>query len=186
MALWLVRHAQPLDAAGRCYGRLDLAACPAATASAAQALAQVLPQRLPVYTSPLQRCEQLALALQALRPDLAYKTEPRLQELDFGRWEGQPWSAVPRTELDAWAADLAHYRPGGGEALAAMLVRVQQALAATPTPAVWISHAGVARCLAWLRSAAPGQLPQAQDWTLPAPAFGAWCCYPALPPQSSA
>jgi alpha-ribazole phosphatase len=35
--------------------------------------------------------------------------------MDFGVWQGKPWSAVPRSELDAWAADVWGYRPGGGE-----------------------------------------------------------------------
>lgn len=172
MSLWLARHAQPLIAPGLCYGQLNTPACPEATARAAQALAARLPAQLPVYSSPLQRCEQLAQALQALRPDLPYALDARLGEINFGAWEGQPWSALPRAELDAWAADLAHYRPGGGEALADMLARVQQARAELPAAALWITHAGVARCALWLQQAAPGQLPTAQDWTLAAPGFG--------------
>ena len=69
MKLWLVRHAQPLVNAGICYGRLDMAADVAATAECARQLAELLPAGIPVRTSPLQRCEHLAHALQALRPD---------------------------------------------------------------------------------------------------------------------
>ena len=60
--------------------------------------------------------------------------------MDFGRWEGLPWSAVPRAELDAWAADLMHARPHGGESVAMLLARTRRALArcraapATPSP----------------------------------------------------
>ena len=128
MSLWLARHARPLVAPGCCYGQWDVPADAADTARAAQDLAQVLPHGVPVLASPLQRCEQLALALQGLRPDLAYETDARLQELSFGAWEGQPWDAIARHELDAWAADFAHYRPGGGESLVQMLARVAQAL----------------------------------------------------------
>ena len=38
MKLWLVRHAQPLVDAGVCYGRLDVAADPAATVRETAAL----------------------------------------------------------------------------------------------------------------------------------------------------
>ena len=95
MKLWLVRHAQVLLPPGICYGATDVAADAAATLSAAQALAAELPQGLPLWVSPLQRCEQLAQALQGLRPDLAYKTtESSLAEMDFGHWEGQAWSSI--------------------------------------------------------------------------------------------
>ena len=123
--LWLVRHAQPLVAPGVCYGRLDLPADAAATAASAQALAAALPASVRLaHHSPLQRCEQLAQALQALRPGLALKPEARLQELDFGTWEGCAWDAIGRAPVHAWTADFAHHRPGGGESLAHMLGRV--------------------------------------------------------------
>ena len=44
--------------------------------------------------------------------------DARLAELDFGHWEMQSWDGIPRAEVDAWAADVAHYRPGGGESVA--------------------------------------------------------------------
>lgn len=174
--LWLVRHAAPLVAPGICYGRLDLAADARATQQAAQALAQALPARVAVRHSPLRRCAQLAQALQTLRPGLCSQQDARLQEMDFGTWEGRPWDDVPRAELDAWAQDLHAYAPGGGEPLAAMLARVQCALE-EPGPAdgdqLWISHAGVARCVQWLRMR-PGQSPSAAEWSQAAPAPGEW------------
>ncbi|MDB5793597.1 MAG: Phosphoglycerate mutase, partial [Massilia sp.] len=77
MKLWLVRHAQLLIGSGICYGRLDLPADAGATAECARQLAALLPAGLRVIASPLQRCEQLAHALSAQRPDLAYKTDAR-------------------------------------------------------------------------------------------------------------
>ena len=110
--LWLLRHAPVLAAPGLCYGRTDLPADPAATRRAAETLAKQLPRRTVVKTSPLQRCELLALDLQALRPDLAFKTDARLAEMDFGAWEGQPWGHIPRAAFDAWLADFAAAPPG--------------------------------------------------------------------------
>src|SRR5256885_16335695 len=75
--------------------------------------------------SPLRRCRQLAQALQALRPGLASAMDSRLLEMDFGEWEGQPWDALDRSAIDAWAADLAGHAPGRGESLATMLRRVR-------------------------------------------------------------
>lgn len=174
--LWLVRHAAPLVAPGICYGRLDVAADAQATQEAAQVLARALPARVAVRHSPLRRCVQLAEALQALRPELCSQPDARLQEMDFGVWEGQAWEALPRAELDAWAGDLQGHAPGGGEPLARMLARVGAALEAhgsEENDVVWITHAGVARCVHWLR-AHPGQTATAAQWTQPAPAPGQW------------
>jgi len=174
--LWLVRHAAPLVAPGICYGRLDVAADAQATQEAALALAEALPARVAVRHSPLRRCAQLAEALRALRSDLCSAPDARLQEMDFGAWEGQAWEALPRAELDAWARDLQGHAPGGGESLARMLARVAAALEVLDSEeidVVWITHAGVARCVHWLR-AHPGQTATAAQWTQPAPAPGQW------------
>lgn len=185
--LWLVRHAQPQVAAGTCYGRLDVPAQARATADCAQRLAAALPPRLLLRHSPLQRCAQLAQALQGLRPGLAAQADARLVEMDFGTWEGRAWSAIARADIDAWTADFTHYRPGGGECLAQMLARVHHALQEARHLArtqrcdvLWISHAGVARCLQWLQQAAPGPgAPvRADQWPRQAPAPGQWTCLP--------
>ena len=193
MKLWLVRHAQPLVGSGICYGRLDMPADAAATAACARQLAALLPQGLRVACSPLQRCEQLAQALCAERPDLAYKTDARLQEMDFGQWEGRAWQAIARSELEAWTGDFAHYKVGhDGESVTAFMARVSAAFDAlksqtqTLTPALsqrareqerggvlWITHAGVIRAVELLGQ---GQrhVERADQWPLDAPKYGQW------------
>ncbi|TAG33813.1 MAG: phosphoglycerate kinase, partial [Polaromonas sp.] len=66
----MVRHAQPLVDAGTCYGQLDMPADARATLACAQALVKILPPGINVAASPLQRCEQLTVALLAAAPDL--------------------------------------------------------------------------------------------------------------------
>lgn len=176
MNLWLVRHAQPRIGVGVCYGALDVAAEWAATQLAATELAQNLPHGLPVWVSPLQRCEQLAQCLRGLRPDLTFKTDARLQEMDFGVWEGVAWSDIPRGAMEAWTADFGHHRFGGAESANAVLQRVAQVWDACRTaaqPAVWITHAGVIRA-AKLIAAKRRAVERAEDWPREAPAFGAW------------
>ena len=178
--LWLVRHAQPLVAPGICYGALDIPADPTATADSAERLAAALPQRLHVSHSPLQRCELLAHVFKGLRPYLMLKTASDLVEFDFGRWEGRAWDAIPRADIDAWTAQFADYRPGGGDNLASMLARVSNALRAAQEEGgdvLWITHAGVARCVQWLLHAAPGQLPRADEWPHSAPGYGEWVSF---------
>ena len=139
----LVRHLAPRVAPGLCYGRTDLAVDPAAIAAALPRLRARLPAGLPIYSSPLRRCADLARALGDTIID------PRLTELDFGAWEMQAWDAIARDEIDAWAADMAHYRPGGGESVAAMAARVLRFYDELPAgPSIVICHAGTMRLLA--------------------------------------
>jgi alpha-ribazole phosphatase len=181
-ALWLVRHARPLIAPGLCYGATDVHADPADTTRAVTALAQALPPDLrgwQVRVSPLTRTTQLALALHALRPDLPTpQPDPRLREMDFGRWENQPWDAIPRPELDAWVADFADWRCGGAESTRDVLCRVAAALAeaqAARVPTMWITHAGVIRAVEVVQRT--GGVPEriaAGEWPREATGWGGW------------
>lgn len=183
--LWLVRHAQPLVATGTCYGALDVVADPAATRTAAQRLADALPPGAQVFHSTLQRCELLALDLQALRTDLASKPDARLREMDFGDWEGRTWDDIGKPAVDTWTAAFATHAPGGGESLSAVLKRVSLALldtqrlctAQATQDVVWITHAGVARCVAWLQAPdrrSEDAMPRPDEWPVAAPAWGEW------------
>jgi alpha-ribazole phosphatase len=173
--LWLVRHAQPLIAPGICYGQLDVPADVEATAACARTLAEALPHGIPIICSPLQRCEQLAHVLLGLRADLTYKIDPRLQEMDFGQWEGQRWDDIGAAALDAWVADFPHHRPGGGESVQSFMHRVAAAWdeARGPSGAVWITHAGVIRAATLLQQG-QRQIDQAAHWPAVAPGFGSW------------
>jgi alpha-ribazole phosphatase len=144
MRLYLVRHLPPLVDAGVCYGRTDLATDPAAQALALPALRAALPDA-PIYSSPLQRCAVLADALGG-----PVTFDARLAELDFGAWEMQRWDDIARAEIDAWAADVVFYRPGGGESVADMAARIAGFCADVDVPeAIVICHAGAIRlCMA--------------------------------------
>lgn len=155
MILHLIRHPRPLIEPGVCYGSLDVAA-ENAEAHAARLRAE-LPPGLPLWSSPLQRCRALAEALHA-----APRFDARLAEMDFGAWEGRLWDAIPRQQLDAWAADVAGYTPPGGEsprALQARALAFVEALQALDVPeAVLVTHAGVMRTLlAHFRGLPPAQ-----------------------------
>ena len=147
MQLYLVRHTQPIVVPGLCYGRTDLQADPALLAGALPPLRERLPQEAPVFSSPLQRCTALA---HALAPDVCI--DPRLVELDFGTWEMMPWDRIARAEIDAWAANVATYPPGGGESVLQMARRISEfyddLVARNPRCAIIICHAGSMRLLA--------------------------------------
>lgn len=145
MRLFLIRHPQPAVTPGTCYGRTDL---PLADdpAHCAAALRAMLPAATPLFSSPLTRCRQLA---ELLHPRPVF--DARLMELDFGAWEMQPWEAIDRAALDAWAADPLHFTPPGGESVAELRMRVAACLAELPDAAVLVVHAGVMKlCVAEL------------------------------------
>ncbi|WP_066706367.1 histidine phosphatase family protein [Curvibacter delicatus] len=176
MRLWLVRHAQPLVAAGVCYGASDLPADEAATQACAAQLAPQLPPGVALITSPLQRCERLAQQIQGLRPDLMLKRDARLAEMDFGCWEGQRWDSIPQSAFDAWTTDFGAHPFGGRESVNQLLQRVAAVRAETLQQggdAVWVTHAGVIRAMALLAQGIE-RLEHAEQWPRHAPGFGEW------------
>lgn len=129
-----MRHPPVPGAEGLCYGRLDLAAAEPGP----------LPEGLgprPVWSSPAQRCRVLAEQIRG-GPVLL---DPRLQELDFGHWEGRRWDQIDRTESDPWAADPWAVAPPGGETFAALHARVRAVLAEAPPGCLLVTHAGPIR-----------------------------------------
>ncbi|MGN6665392.1 MAG: histidine phosphatase family protein, partial [Trinickia sp.] len=121
MDLIVIRHPAPAIAAGVCYGKTDVPLAGNASEAARSLVARLaaLDAPLPehVVTSPLQRCAGVAHRL-ARQFGRVCDVDTRLQEIDFGAWEGQRWDAIDRAALDAWAADLRHARMHGGESVA--------------------------------------------------------------------
>jgi alpha-ribazole phosphatase len=141
MILHLIRHPEPLIEPGICYGQLDILA--KNVKAAAERLRTELPPDLPVWSSPLRRCRELA---ELLHPLPVF--DRRLAEMDFGQWEGRPWDSIPRAELDAWAADIAGYAPPGGESPRQVQRRALDFVGELSVPeAVLVTHAGVIRLL---------------------------------------
>ncbi|WP_454722639.1 MULTISPECIES: histidine phosphatase family protein [Cupriavidus] len=177
MDLVLIRHAQPRVAPGICYGALDLALAEPVSPAPARMLAALgglAPRR--ILCSTLTRARATA-ALLAEHHALVPEPDARLRELDFGNWEGLAWDALPRADLDAWAADLLHAAPHGGESAATAMARVAEWADALPADArdsrdcLWVvTHAGPMRMLAahWLGV----PLVTTLGWDL---AFGASC-----------
>lgn len=155
----ILRHPPPRVAPGLCYGRTDLPLAAGWKTPAA------LPPVAAIAASPLARCRLPAERIAAMR-GLPLVIDPRLSEIDFGAWEMRRWDALPRAELDAWAADFREARPHGGESVAMLAARVAAALAEAAPDTLWVTHSGVARAVAALTGH-----PQGWDLCL---ACGAW------------
>jgi alpha-ribazole phosphatase len=147
MRITLIRHPQPQVAAGVCYGSTDLAVAREQRDQVLAALAGMLPAGAPLYSSPLRRCAELAERIGSAPPIY----DARLAEMHFGAWEMQRWDDIPRTEIDAWAADLIHYHPGGGESVLQMATRIADFYASLRADSladtVIVCHAGTMRLL---------------------------------------
>ncbi len=171
MDLVLIRHPAVATPAGVCYGRTDVPLADEAPASSMalakrlDALGVAAPER--IETSPRSRCRQVAQPIAALH-GLVLHEDARLAEMDFGDWEMQPWDAIARAQIDAWAADFLHAREHGGESVAQFDARVGtwfDACGDAPALTVWaFTHAGVMRAIVARALALP--LEQCVRWPL--------------------
>jgi alpha-ribazole phosphatase len=146
-----VRHPPIPQAQGLCYGRTDygLPATTYVTAATALRERHTGLDALPILCSPARRCRDLALALALHHArEQPLRSDARLLEMDFGRWEGRAWSSLPRVELDRWATDVAGYRPPEGECFVDVIARVGEALTELRAPHTIVAHGGVIRA-AW-------------------------------------
>lgn len=151
MRLYLIRHPRPDAPSGICYGSTDIPVKPQDMAQALEVLTPLLPLSVPVFSSPLRRCrelaEKLAMTLNATRLSL----DPRLAEMNFGAWEMRFWDEIPREEVDAWAQDLCAWRPGGGENVLQVARRLKMFLddlkSFTEKEVIVVAHAGTIRLL---------------------------------------
>ena len=181
MKLWLLRHTRVLVSSGLCYGMSEVYADQAETEAVAQRFADIPVSGSSLWVSPAARAQQLATALLSRRRDLqGPNVDMRLREMDFGVWELQPWSEIPREAIDAWTADFAHHRFGGNECTQEVIDRVAQALDETLSQSVpetvWITHAGVIRAVQFLQAGGYRSIHSANDWPVTAPSMGEWIC----------
>ena len=150
----VARHPRALLGARICHGRTDAPLAEPADLGAERLLAAL---DRPGYTegidriisSPLIRALDVARAV-AARTDAPLHADDRLTDQDYGSWEGQPWSALPRTETIAWEADPVQTAPGGGESAAALVRRLRHAwtrLASSEDTTLVITHATPIQCL---------------------------------------
>jgi len=150
LQLFLVRHPVPVAADGLCYGRLEVAVENQTTIAAARSVRKAIPARAlaeaQICSSPSLRCLGLARLIATPQEPTTHED---LTEMNFGDWQGRGWDEIPREQLDAWAADLWNYRPGGGESAAMVAVRWERWITrmrqSDPRCLIAVTHAGVIR-----------------------------------------
>lgn len=117
-----------------------------------------------VVSSPLRRCSKVAVAY-AADHDISCQLEPRLQEIDFGDWDGELlldiWQKHPDDVTLFWEDPLS-FTPPGGEPLQAFIERLDECLDDfvknhSQGQYLWVCHGGVIRALlARILSIPPG------------------------------
>lgn len=147
LTLHLLRHGAPLIS-GTFLGHQDM---PATTAGndqcVAQAQAAFPAPHAPdwIMTSDLSRCAGAAqrIADHYQRP---LTSDPRWRELDFGDWDGRTAADIDSDALTRFWQDPDQHHPPQGESRAALLQRVDAALAdmASGTGLI-VAHAGSIR-----------------------------------------
>lgn len=144
--IWCWRHPRARGGDGRCIGRTDLPVDPRKARRLAHRIRRVarregLPRE--VWVSTLQRSSAVGGWL--ARWGWRVHADARLAEMDFGGWDGCPWSTIPWHEVEAWQHDLLHHAPGGGESLSRLSQRVAAFVseaAAGGAPRLVVSHGG--------------------------------------------
>jgi alpha-ribazole phosphatase len=97
---------------------------------------------IPFYCSPTLRCRRLAEHLQ-----LSPQHDDRLQEINFGDWDGRPWLEIPREHSEAWLSDFVNHVPPNGESYLQLSQRVlgflRELATKQPGHVGIITHSGV-------------------------------------------
>lgn len=165
LAVW--RHPKPKHVQGRCIGRTDVPV----DRRKAKRLAHRIRRRARqqgavrvVLTSGLQRAASVGRVLAGW--GWQHHVDVRLDEMNFGDWDGLPWATIGADAVAAWCDAFAEHAPGGGESVSALLSRCGALLAelhAAATPPCVVGHAGWISAARWLQTG-DSRAPRAAEW----------------------
>lgn len=148
MDIYLIRHTQTASDPGLCYGQSDIALADSFPDEMAD-LHNKLPEfdeDCKVFSSPLTRCLQLA---ETFSDEVI--SDARLQELNFGDWEGKRFDDIEADALQHWTDNFVTAAPPNGENFEDLYRRAgdfwQDLLALDAEQVLVITHAGVIRAL---------------------------------------
>lgn len=119
MNIYLLRHTTPNVPPGTCYGQSDVELASSFADECTSMFAKLPAHWDRVYCSPLSRCQLLAKQLHPQPTE-----DRRLQELNFGDWEGQAWSDIDPGVLNPWMDDFVNVACPQGESYRVLDERV--------------------------------------------------------------
>ena len=143
MKIRIVRHTQVGLPSGICYGFSDVPLAESWEKDISKVMEQIQDSKnCLVYSSPLTRCKILAEKLSG-----NVILDDRLKELNFGRWELQPWDKIEGPEAERWMKDYVNLRCPGGESYIDLCERVKSFLIDLQhnvfADCIIVTHAGV-------------------------------------------
>lgn len=100
MEVYLIRHTRVAVEKGICYGQSEVDLADTFYEESAYIKSQLPETFDAVYSSPLNRCKQLAIQFSN---DIIF--DDRLKEMNFGDWELKDWNAISKEEIQPWYDD---------------------------------------------------------------------------------
>ena len=172
--IWLVRHGEPADMRGRCYGKLDVGLSVLGRAQMERTAECLKAEHFDaIYASPRVRTMESARVLTGFHK-CGLQEDERLREIDFGDFEGLTYDEIAArfpALYREWMESPTEVQFPNGESFAAMRTRVLASFESLSerhegrTVAV-VTHGGVIRILlAWALQMPDGGLFRlAQDY----------------------
>jgi len=157
--VYLIRHTKPEIEKGICYGQSDLTLADTFDAEW-KAIQTELPDGIDViFTSPLQRCMQLATRL-STHYGLKAHTDVRLMEMNFGNWEMKRWDEIDQQQLTSWMANYMNEQCPRGESYSDVRSRLCSFLGDRVNDQarqyMLVTHGGIIKCFHGLVSGGSG------------------------------
>jgi alpha-ribazole phosphatase len=149
MDVYLIRHTSIDVKPGVCYGQSDIDVSASFPEDSTDVRSKLPASAVDAvfFSSPLKRCRKLASELTSKEVHL----DDRLQELDFGKWEGQKWDDIESDRLKEWMDDFVNVACPGGESYREMNERViewwDELIEKDFETVIVVTHAGVIRSL---------------------------------------
>lgn len=149
MDVYLIRHTSIDIEPGVCYGQSDIDVSQSFPEDSTEVRSKLPASAVEAvfFSSPLQRCRKLASELTSKKIHL----DERLEELDFGEWEGQKWDDIESERLKEWMDDFVNVPCPDGESYREMNERVidwwEEIIGEDYETIIVVTHAGVIRCL---------------------------------------
>ena len=131
--VWLIRHGQPAEVEGRCYGALDVGLSDAGRDQMERVAVHLKMEKLDaIFTSPRSRARESALLL-AAHQTCDCEEVGEFREIDFGDFEGLTYDEIAMRYpalYRQWMDAPTEVQFPNGESFAEMRVRVLRAFAA--------------------------------------------------------
>lgn len=147
MEIYLVRHTTPKIDKGICYGQSDLDTTASFDSESKEILKKIpFDSDTKVYSSPSQRCTQLATLFNS-----NFKKDKRILEMNFGHWELKKWDDIPLEEINPWMKDFVNVKVPNGESYVELDKRAnaffKEVLNEGASKNIIVCHAGIIRSI---------------------------------------